>query len=288
MKKLLITGGNGFLGSRIIKALNDKYEIFSATSDKLDITDEKRVLNIVKEVRPDFIIHGAAVAETKFCEENPEFAYNLNVNGAVNMAKAADAVKSKMIFFSTEQIFNGNSGEGPFKEEDLAMANTQYGKTKLEAEKKILDTVEGLWILRLTWMFGMPERGLKINPNILWDTVKSAYKQQKAIVPVNEYRGMTYVYDLVDQIEKVFGMDRGIYHTGSENNMSRYHTVKFILKELGLTEDGIDKMLIPDKEKYADKNRDVRLDTLKIKKSGLAFDNTQEALAKAIREYSMC
>lgn len=287
MKKLLITGGNGFLGSRIIRALGNNHEIYSATSDKLDITNEESVYKLVKELKPDYIIHGAAVAETKFCDENPEFAYNLNVNGALNMAKAAEATKSKMVFFSTEQIFNGNFVKGPFKEEDAAVPNTQYGKTKLEAEKKLLDAMDELWILRLTWMFGMPERGLKTNPNILWDTIRSAYMHKEILAPVNEYRGMTYVYDFVDQIENVFDMNYGIYHTGSENDLSRYNIVEYILKKIGVTQEGVDHILIPDKDKYLEKCRDVRLDTKKINNSGLVFPSTVDAIDKALKEYSM-
>ncbi|NTW71917.1 MAG: NAD(P)-dependent oxidoreductase [Eubacteriaceae bacterium] len=287
MDKIFITGGNGFLGSRIIKTYSDRYEFISQTSDKLDITDENKVFSIIKETRPDYIIHAAAIAETKFCDENPETAYNINVKGAVNIAKAASAAGSKMIFLSTEQIFNGNSAPGPFSEDAIPSPNTEYGKTKLKAEEELRMVSDEIWILRLTWLFGLPERKLKINPNILWDTIKAAYSGEQIPVPSNEFRGLTYVYDLVDQLEKVFHMEFGTYHTGSHNDMNRYEVSRYILQLIGVSQANIEKLIVEDSDKYKDKIRDVRLNTAKIKNHGFIFEDAQETLEKCLKEFNV-
>lgn len=287
MKKIVITGGSGFLGSRIIMNYGDRYDIVSATSDKLDLTDENSVLKFIKNEKPDLIIHAAAVAETKFCDENREIAYNINVRGSVNIAKACEAARSKLIFFSTEQVFNGNENNGPYDETDSPVPNTQYGETKLAAEKEVQALLEKSWILRLTWLFGLPERNLRLNTNVLWETLSSAYLQTTQKVPVNEYRGMTYVYDVVDQLEKVFTIDYGIYHIGSQNHLNRYEIAKHILETIGLSKDRIDDLLIADTDKYKDQKRDIRLNTQKIKSSGLIFEDTRDTIVKCLKEFCM-
>ncbi|MPW26075.1 sugar nucleotide-binding protein [Alkalibaculum sp. M08DMB] len=286
MKKLFITGGTGFLGSRIIKKYSEKYEIISATSKVLDITNDDSVYKLIKEIRPHYIIHASAVAETKFCDENTEFAYNLNVRGTVNIAKACEAVRSKLFFISTEQVFNGNTNDGPYLENDIAIPNTQYGKTKLQAEIEINKILDKVWILRLTWLFSLPERNLKINSNILWETLTTAYKQSSQIASKREFRGMTYVYDLVDQFDKIFDIDSGIYHVGSSNNFSRYDIAKYIMMTIGLSNDKIDELLIP-KAGYLENKRDIRLNTDKIKSKGIYFDDTKDTLIKCMKEFNM-
>ncbi|HCX65116.1 MAG TPA: NAD(P)-dependent oxidoreductase [Eubacteriaceae bacterium] len=287
MKKILITGATGFICSRLAQKLSKRYEVVKAKSDILDIKNEKDVSSFFQTHKPDLVIHGAAVAQTKFCEENPEFVYDLNVNGSIHIAKASKEIGAKMVFFSSEQVFNGNAEQGPFSEEDEPNPNTQYGKTKLTAEKEIQKILDEVWILRLTWMFGMPERNMPISENIIWNTIESLMKKQKMKVPVNEYRGMTYVYDFVDQFEKVLDLPYGIYHMGSENKWGRHQVVEHILNCLAISQERIQELLIADEEKYPAKSRDVRLDTKKIQGHGFSFDPTPVAIEKCMIEHGL-
>ncbi len=74
----------------------------------------------------------------------------------------------------------------------------------------------------MPWLFGIPERGLNTNPNILWGTIQTALSGKREKVAANEYRGMSYVYDIIEKFEKIFEMPYGTYHVGAENNLSRY------------------------------------------------------------------
>lgn len=284
MEKILLTGGNGFFCTRFTKKYENSYEILSTDVPELDITDEKKVIKAFKDFNPDYVIHAAAIASTDFCNSNPKIAYKVNVTGALNVAKACKEVNAKMIFISTEQVFNGNLESGPYTENDIPNPDTMYGKNKLEAEGLLKEILDELWILRFTWLFGLPERNCGMSPNILLNTLDIALKGEKTKITSNEYRGLSYVYEVVDQFTKIFDLPYGIYHVGSHNNLSRYDISCLILKEIGL-EDRIDELLINDTEKYREHPRDVRLCTDKIRKYGIEFSDTKDAIKKCISEF---
>ena len=146
--------------------------------EELDFTDAKAVDACVCEYRPDIIVHAGAIAVTDFCNQHPDVAHRINVDGAVNVAEAAAKYKSAMVFISSEQVFNGNTAGSPFQEEDEAVPNTVYGENKLEAEGLLRNILGELWIARFTWMFGLPERGKNMSNGILWDTLTKLWNQE--------------------------------------------------------------------------------------------------------------
>lgn len=286
MKKILLTGGNGFFCTRFEAYYKNKYEILSLNKEELNVVEEEKVLEIFKEFKPDYVIHAAAIAVTDFCNEHPELAHRINVDGAVNIAKACRDINAKMIFISSEQVFNGNVEGGPYDEEHAPVPDTVYGQNKLEAEELLKKILNELWILRFTWLFGLPERGLSINSNIMWNTVSSILKGEKIKAPVNEYRGMTYVQQVIENFEKIFKIPYGIYNVGSKNDLNRYEVVKLIIEEMGFKH-RIDELLEKDEEKYTDNPRDVRLNTDKIIKAGLEFTSTEEGIKQCIMDYKL-
>lgn len=286
MKRIMATGGKGFFASRFAERCRGNYEILPLGRKELDVTDENAVLETVRAFRPDYIVHAAAVAATAYCDAHPEIARKINVDGSANMARAAKAAGAKLLFISTEQLFNGNADAGPFKEDDAANPDTVYGKTKLEAERVVQGILDEFWIVRFTWLFGMPQRGLGMSGNIFWDTIAAILKNEKIYASPHEYRGMTYVHEMTRQIEKVFDLPYGVYHLGSENQKSRYEIVGEIFTGLGLAERMKD-LLVEDREKYAKKNRDVRLDTSKAKKHGIIFSDTSAGIERCIAEYGL-
>ena len=281
MEKILITGAKGFFGSRFCKHYRDVYDVYRTDKDDTDITDEKAVHQLVAQIKPDCIIHTAAIPVTDFCNEHPEKAHLINVQGALNIAKAADAVNAKMVLLSTEQIFDGNPESGPYKETDVPVPDTVYGQNKVEAEKKLKEVLDELWVLRFTWLYGLPERGCNINPNILWNAIQIALKGEPAEITDNEFRGFTYVYDVIDQFDKLFSLPFDTYHVGSRNDLSRYDITCHIFRELGL-ESRINDLLI----KTHGPKRDDRLDTSKIQSLGFHFDESVNSLTKCIKEFS--
>lgn len=286
MEKILLTGGRGFFCSRFADYYRGKFELLITGRHNLDITDAGQVMQVVTEFKPDYVIHAAAIAVTDFCNKNPEIAHRTNVEGAVNVAKACKAVDAKLLFISTEQVFNGNAESGPYDENQLPVPDTVYGQNKLEAEGLLREMLDTLWIARFTWLFGLPQRGCGMAANILWDTVTAILRGEKIVASPNEFRGMTYVFDMIENIMKLFQKPYGTYHLGAANSMSRYETVREIFLAMGL-ESRMDALLVKDEEKYAQHPRDVRLCTDKAARVGIEFPDTKTAIHTCIKEFGL-
>jgi dTDP-4-dehydrorhamnose reductase len=143
MKKIFITGGSGLLGSNIIKLASEKYTIYGSYNKHkicfhnipllhIDIMNKKQ-LNVIVKIKPDCIIHCAAIVNIDECEKNPEFAYQQNVQGTENIVEVAEAVDSFLIYISTDAVFDGKKGN--YSEEDSPNPINVYGETKLKAEQ---------------------------------------------------------------------------------------------------------------------------------------------------------
>lgn len=286
MKKILITGGSGFFASRFAQQYRYVYDILALKRADLDVTDEADVLKKMQAFAPDYVMHTAANAVTDFCNKNPAIAHQINVEASVYIAKAARAVGAKVLFISSEQIFNGNQNVGPFAEDDTPEPNTVYGQNKKEAESLLREIMDEVWIIRFTWLFGMPQRGCGMSGNIFWDTLQAVMKNEKISASPHEFRGMTYVHEMVEQIVKIFHTPYGTYHLGAENAKSRYEIVREIFHGMGLTHRAAE-LLVEDKEKYAQKNRDVRLNTEKAARFGMIFSDTSTAIQRCIAEYGL-
>lgn len=286
MKKILLTGGNGFFCTRFVKRYIGTYEILSPNSKMLDVTNTEKVTETIKNFKPDYVIHAAAIASTEFCDKNPELAYKINVTGSLNVANACKQVHAKMIFISSEQVFNGNDEAGPYTEEITPCPNTVYGKNKFEAEGLLKEILDELWVVRFTWLFGLPERNCGMSSNILWDTLTNILQGKKTKVTNNEYRGLTYVHEVIEQFPMIFEIPYGTYHVGSHNSLNRYDICSLIFNEVGV-EHRKEELLEVDLEKYKNHIRDIRLCTDKIKNYDLEFSESKDGIVKCLKEFKI-
>ena len=280
-KKILITGAKGFFGTRFIQRYQHEFDILGLDVEQLDITDKPAVDSTFAQFKPDYVIHAAAIAVTDFCNKHPDVAHKVNVGGAINVANACKAQGAKLVFISTEQIFNGNPEAGPYTEQDTPVPDTVYGQNKLEAEHELKSILDEMWVLRFTWLFGLPERHTSINPNVLWNAMQALTNGEVMQGRRNEFRGLTYVHELIEQFPKIFTIPYGTYHTGAHNPASRYDIAEHILSELGQTARLAELLEAND----APKTRDVRLDTSKLAAQGVTFTESKLAISKCLREF---
>ncbi|MDV5169770.1 SDR family oxidoreductase [Photobacterium rosenbergii] len=280
-KKILITGAKGFFGTRFIQRYQHEFDILGLDVEQLDITDKPEVDSTFAQFKPDYVIHAAAIAVTDFCNKHPDVAHKVNVGGAINVANACKAQGAKLVFISTEQIFNGNPEAGPYTEQDTPVPDTVYGQNKLEAEHELKSILDEMWVLRFTWLFGLPERHTSINPNVLWNAMQALTNGEVMQERRNEFRGLTYVHELIEQFPKIFTIPYGTYHTGAHNPASRYDIAEHILSELGQTARLAELLEAND----APKTRDVRLDTSKLAAQGVTFTESKLAISKCLREF---
>src|SRR5699024_10087238 len=128
---------------------------------------------------------------------------NVNVIGTVNIGTMCGELGSKLIFMSSDQVYNGEAGLLPHLENEVLTPSNIYGKHKLEAEQRLCNMEMDVVCLRLTWMFDYPKEGRVLNQNIIVN-VLNALKQQTSIQsPIYEYRGVTNVWDVVKNMENV-------------------------------------------------------------------------------------
>jgi dTDP-4-dehydrorhamnose reductase len=280
-KRILITGAKGFFGTRFINRYQHQFDILGPDVDQLDITDAQAVEEAFAQFKPDYVIHAAAIAVTDFCNKNPDIAHKVNVQGAINVANGCKAQGSKLVFISTEQIFNGNPEAGPYDEQHTPIPDTIYGQNKLEAESELKSILNEMWILRFTWLFGLPERNTTINPNVVWNALQALINGEVMHERRNEFRGLTYVHELIEQFPRIFEIPYGTYHTGAHNPHSRYEIAEHILTEMGQSE-RLESILLPSD---APTTRDVRLSTSKLAQQGIVFTESKAAISKCLKEF---
>lgn len=216
--RILLTGARGFVGSGLIKAWP---EMIPAPS--LRGADEARIARIVGETEPDVIIHTAAISDTRECERDPEASREANVMIPVYLAKACAG--RKLICFSSDQVYTGCAGEGPYTEEDANPANV-YGKHKLEMEKRVLDLRPDAVMLRAEWMYEYPVT----SHNYLEATLG---RDRTPAFSSGEYRGVTWLREVAENMPAVYRMPGGVYNFGSETDLSAYQLTVEFLRYLG-------------------------------------------------------
>ena len=122
--KILITGGSGFLGSRLAYYYRERFDLLLPSHSELNISREEAVKAYMEEHRPEVVIHCAAWSNTWYCEQHPEESHRVNVQGTVRIAKACKQIGAKLIFMSSDQVYNGTPMPGPLKEEDVLAIET--------------------------------------------------------------------------------------------------------------------------------------------------------------------
>ncbi|MEG0307170.1 MAG: sugar nucleotide-binding protein [Clostridium sp.] len=271
--------------NEIHEILEGVYKNGQSNSD-LDITNYEKVLQIIKDIKPRYLVHAAAISDTGLCERNPKLSYEVNVEGSVNLAKACERVGAKNIYLSSDQVYNGNEENGPYNETDIPIPNTVYGMHKLQAENKILEIVDEAVIIRLTWLYSFPERNKKLNANIISNVIKGVLVNRPISLRVNEYRGITYVYDLINNFDRIMELPKGVYNVGSENDLSTYEVGKVVLKEMGI-ESRSCELLHEDKDAFRGKNRNLRIYNTKRRQYKIYFEDTEESISKCVKEFTM-
>lgn len=220
----LTTGASGMVGS---------YVDFGARPDRqtLDILNEDEVLAYVKERRPQAIIHLAAAADMKRCEEEPAYAYELNVRGTYNVARAARAVGAVMVYASSSRVFRGDK-EGPYTEDDAPEPETHYGRTKHIGELVTAALAPQHIIARTAWIFGGgPSRDNKFYGTVIRKLVES---QEEEIVALSDVHGSpTYGKDFVETIKILLQKgEYGTFHIANAGRATRFDIARALAEHV--------------------------------------------------------
>ena len=210
--KILVTGANGLLGQTIIRLLLEKqYEVIATGKGEdrvdansspgyiykdIDITDGPAVERLIMEHRPSIIVHAAAMTQVDQCELNKQDCYNINVTATRFIIDAAKAVNARLIFVSTDFIFDGNNG--PYSENDEPAPVNYYGSTKLVAEKAVMESGLDYAIARSILVYGsVPATG---RTNIVGFVRQNLEANKPIKMVTDQVRTPTFVDDLAKGI----------------------------------------------------------------------------------------
>ena len=236
--KVLVTGVKGQLGFDVVNELKEKnIEAVGVDIEEMDITDKASVDKVIKEVNPDAVIHCAAwtAVDAAEDEDKQEKVKLVNVNGTQNIANVCKELDIKMMYISTDYVFNGEGTE-PWQPDckDYAPQNV-YGQTKLDGELAVANTLDKYFIVRIAWVFGK-------NGNNFIKTMLKVGKNHDQLKVVSDQIGTpTYTFDLAKLLVSMIVTDKyGYYHATNEGGyISWWDFTKEIFKQA--TEMGYDR-----------------------------------------------
>jgi dTDP-4-dehydrorhamnose reductase len=225
--RITIFGATGLLGSALMREWSDD-AVTGFSSGDVDIRDAKRVQQAVQETPPEWIVLAAAYTDVDGCEGNPEKAFAVNRDGAINVATAAQAAGARLLFLSSDYVFDGKKAT-PYETGDARNPQSVYGRTKAEAEIRLLELMPDCCIVRTSWLFGI---GGKCFP----DTILKLAANRPALDVVNDQRGCpTYAVDLARAIIQLCRKNAtGIVHATNSGNCTWFEFAEEIVGSAGL------------------------------------------------------
>jgi dTDP-4-dehydrorhamnose reductase len=255
MKKILVTGASGFLGYHLLPMLcknysvdaiyyRQKFELPHVNWHKLNLLEEKELKQAIETIRPDAIIHAAAISNPNVCEEHVTLSHYINVYATVSIAQYCKSINIPLIFISTDLVFNGTMGD--YSENDFCFPVSKYGTQKLEAEEFINENEQNSLICRLPLLFGI---GPEYSINFLGDWLKKLADKEEIIAFSDEFRSTIsvnwaargIVSALAYMLDKSSVHKEKIFHLGGPECISRYNFARLIADVFGFD----DKNIVP-------------------------------------------
>lgn len=224
--KVLVTGVKGQLGHDVINRLNMlNIQNKGVDFEDFDITDELQTKEYIHSYEPDVVIHCAAYTAVDKAEEDRKMCYDINVNGTKNIVKACEKIDAKMVYISTDYVFNGN-GDKAHDEDKLTNPINYYGFSKQLGEDIVRNSLEKHFVIRTSWMYG------KNGNNFVKTMLKLAESKEELNIVSDQIGAPTYSYDLAKLIcDMISSNSYGTYHGVNDGYCSWYDFARTIFEK---------------------------------------------------------
>jgi len=281
--KILIIGASGLLGSKLYEKLSQHYKVTGAYSTNkqeglhfYDMTNKDST--IFQETKPDIVIHTAGITNVDSCETDKELAYKVNVEGTENIIQGCKLNNSKLIYISTDFVFDGKKGN--YKEEDTPNPLSYYGKTKLEAENLVKNSGLGYIIGRVAVLYGAKQN----NKLVSW-CIEQLKKKEYTTLVADHMRTPTLVDDIAEALHILIQNKRtGTYHIAGSKTLSAFSMGLRIAEEFNFEKKYLKPIMAYKFKQLAKRPKNSSLNIEKLQAEGVKMSNFTDGLRKISME----
>ncbi len=227
--KVFVTGVKGQLGFDVVNELRGRgIEAVGVDIEEMDITDAAAVRRVITEAAPDAVIHCAAYTAVDAAEDNEEICRKVNADGTRNIANVCKELDIKMIYISTDYVFDGK-GTRPWEPDDERHPLNIYGQTKYEGELAVQSALDKYFIVRIQWVYGVNGK------NFVKTMLRLAETNTRINVVNDQFGSPTFTFDLAKLLADMVVTDKyGIYHAANDGICTWYEFACEIFKQAGI------------------------------------------------------
>ena len=275
--KVAITGAAGLFGQGLVEVFSTRHEVHPLTRAEADITKAEEVRRALASIKPDLVLHPAAIPEPDICEADPEKGFRVNVEGTRHVAEAARELGAALVQISTDGVYDGKK-QTPYLEADPTDPPSVYGRTKAQADQ-IVQTLPRYWIFRVPVLYG-PGR-----TNFVEKGLRKLAVGEEYVVAADQIGNSLYTLDgartIMEVVEKAPG---GIYHLANQGACSRSDLARFAAEIAGLNPILVVGKPIDQMGRLAPRLKYSAMAMGALKRAGVALPRPwQEALAEYVR-----
>ena len=282
--KIIVTGDKGFLGSRLANKLKNSHIVIGLNRKVGDISNFKVVHAFISKHKPDAVIHCAAIGDIRKCDEDNELAYKSNYIATKNIASACTDNNSRMIYISSDQVYNAFTDE-QISELTSTNPNNYYGQLKVMSEKDVQNIVPKNHIARIGWQYDWCTPGLQDSRGGILELVSKAILTNTPIYcNPNTYQYISYVQDTIDALIKMAEqvIPYGVYNVTQETDKSIEQAFVFTMRNLGVNDKTIKSLVLP---KDNGKPHNLCAKAFNLEMCGYKMPSFEEGILRCISEH---
>lgn len=286
---VMVIGCRGQLGRDLMESFAEDHAVVGVDIEECDIRDREQVLKTVSEAAPRVALHAAAYTDVDACESNPNLAMAVNGDGAGHVALACREVGARMVYFSTDYVFDG-ALDRPYTEDDPTNPRTVYGQSKLAGEEAVRTALDDYVILRIAWLYGRHGRNFVKTMIDLGRRQTQARGERQPWSPLrvvnNQFGTPCWTEDIARQTRAVLSEHvTGLFHATSEGETSWYEFARELFASLGW-DVAVEPCLTAEFPRPAVRPRRSTLENARLKSAGLnVMPDWRSSLTLFLNEY---